>query len=52
MDRKTLPKRKTTIVLQKETRDRLASLAKKDQTFDEVVQLLIEKKEEKVASDS
>ncbi len=42
MQRKTLLKR-TTIVLQKETRDKLASLATKDQTFDDVVRLLIEK---------
>ncbi|EPA04432.1 DUF7557 family protein [Candidatus Nitrosarchaeum limnium] len=50
MYRKTLHEKRTTIVLQKQTRDRLASLAKKDQTFDEVVRLLIEEKEGKVES--
>ena len=50
MYRKTLPEKRTTIVLQKETLDILAILAKKDQTFDEVVRLLIEKKEDEVAS--
>ena len=34
---------RTCISLQKETRDRLANLGKKDQTFDQIISFLIEK---------
>jgi len=35
---------KTTITIQKETRDSLASLGTKDSTFDEIIQNLIQRK--------
>jgi len=34
---------RTSISLQKETRDKLATLGKKDQTFDQIISDLIEK---------
>ena len=40
----------TTISISKLTRDALAAICTKDQTFDEVVRLLIEKKEDEIAS--
>ena len=38
---------RTTIALEKETRDLLASFGKKDQSFDEIVLKLIKRKEAK-----
>ena len=32
---------KTTIAIQKETREKLAVIAKKDQTFDDIIKILI-----------
>jgi hypothetical protein len=41
----------TTIALSKSTRNALASICTKDQTFDEVIKLLIKKVGDKNASD-
>jgi len=41
MNEKRLLRESTTIAIRKETRDQLASIAKKDQTYDEVIKSLL-----------
>jgi len=43
MNEKRLPRESTTIAIRKETRDQLASIAKKDQSFEKIIQALLQK---------
>jgi len=43
MKEKSLPRKSTTIAIRKETRDKLVSIARKDQTFEQIIRELLSK---------
>ncbi len=43
MKEKSLPRKSTTIAITKSTRNAVAAIGSKDQSFEEIIQLLLEK---------